>query len=60
MTVEDFLARRSRQLFLDARTAIELAPRIAELMAKETGKDEIWKTEQINIFRNMAGQYLPS
>ena len=59
MTVEDMLARRSRQLFLDARVAIEIAPRIAEMMAKERGKDEVWKTEQINIFRNMAGQYLP-
>ena len=41
------------------RVAIEIAPRIAEMMAKERGKDEVWKTEQINIFRNMAGQYLP-
>ena len=30
----DVLARRTRALFLDARAAVEMAPRVAELMAK--------------------------
>ena len=34
-TVEDVLARRSRLLFLDARLAAQLAPRVAALLAEE-------------------------
>ena len=33
-SVEDVLARRVRLLFLDARAAIEIAPRVAAIMAK--------------------------
>ncbi len=36
-TLEDVLARRSRLLFLDARLAAALAPRVAEILAEETG-----------------------
>ncbi|HEY9280458.1 MAG TPA: glycerol-3-phosphate dehydrogenase/oxidase [Eoetvoesiella sp.] len=35
-TVEDVLARRSRLLFLDARLAASLAPRVAEILHQET------------------------
>ena len=38
-TVEDVLARRMRVLFLDAREAIAMAPHVAELMARELGRD---------------------
>src|SRR6185503_2974897 len=34
-TVEDVLARRTRALFLNARAAVEMAPRVAELLARE-------------------------
>ena len=34
-TVEDILARRSRTLFLDAKVAYALAPKVAELMRSE-------------------------
>ena len=34
-TVEDFLARRTRALFLNARAAVAMAPRVAALMAAE-------------------------
>ena len=34
-TVEDVLARRTRALFLDARAAMEAAPAVARLLAKE-------------------------
>ena len=37
VTVEDVLARRSRLLFLDARLAAALAPRVSEILAEETG-----------------------
>ena len=34
-TVEDMLARRSRLLFLDARLAAQVAPRVAEILQQE-------------------------
>jgi len=37
-SVEDVLARRSRLLFLDARLAAEVAPRVAALLAEELGE----------------------
>ena len=39
VTVEDMLARRWRMLFLDARLAQGLAPRVASLLEQETGRD---------------------
>jgi glycerol-3-phosphate dehydrogenase len=36
-TVEDVLARRSRLLFLDARLAAAIAPRVGSLLAEELG-----------------------
>jgi glycerol-3-phosphate dehydrogenase len=59
MTVEDALARRTRSLLLDAKAAIESASSVAAIMAKEMGKDEIWITNQINIFNSVAKNYLP-
>ncbi len=59
-TVEDILARRTRVLFLDAKAAIEAAPIVAKLMAKEMKKDEAWIKNQINDFNCMATQYLLS
>ncbi len=58
-TVEDVLARRSRILFLDARAAIDLAPRVASLMAKELMHDASWCDTQVNEFSNIAQHYLP-
>jgi glycerol-3-phosphate dehydrogenase len=60
MTVEDALARRTRALLLDAKAAIESSPLVAQMMAKEMGKDENWIKEQINIFNSMAKNYLPT
>lgn len=57
-TVEDFLARRIRILFLDARTAIDMAPAVAELMAKELGKNAGWEKEEISTFVELANRYL--
>lgn len=57
-TVEDFLARRSRLLFLDARAAIAAAPAVAKTMAKELGKDETWINQQITEFTNIAKGYI--
>jgi glycerol-3-phosphate dehydrogenase len=57
-TVEDVLARRTRALFLDARAAIEMAPAVADLMAVELRKDEVWKKEQLVSFGKVAKNYV--
>ncbi len=60
LTVEDILARRIRLLFLDARAAIESAPVVVAVMAKEMNKDELWQQQQIATFTALAKQYLLS
>ncbi|MBW2960410.1 glycerol-3-phosphate dehydrogenase/oxidase [Mesonia aestuariivivens] len=56
-TIDDVLARRVRALFLDAKAAIESAPIVADLLAKELGKDESWKQNQIETFTKIAKNY---
>ncbi|MCK5861635.1 MAG: glycerol-3-phosphate dehydrogenase/oxidase [Candidatus Hydrogenedentes bacterium] len=53
-TVEDFLARRSRALFLNAQAAIEMAPKVAALMASELDRDEAWQQTQIDSVTELA------
>jgi glycerol-3-phosphate dehydrogenase len=57
-TVEDVLARRLRLLFLDAKAAVIAAPQVAELMAKELGKNEEWKYKQLEDFYSLSKNYL--
>jgi len=57
-TVEDVLARRTRALLLDARASIAAAPAVAELMAKELGKDREWQESQVAEFCELARGYL--
>lgn len=56
-TVEDVLARRIRALFLDARESIRIAPAVADIMAAELGKNDEWKAEQVNAFKEIAKNY---
>jgi glycerol-3-phosphate dehydrogenase len=58
INVEDFLARRTRMLFLNAKAAIESANIVAELMAGEMSGDEKWKQEQVSDFIEIAQEYL--
>ena len=58
-TVADALSRRSRALLLDARASIEIAPRVAAIMAAELGRDESWQREQVEAFTALAAGYLP-
>ncbi len=58
-TIEDFLARRCRALFLNTRAALEMAPKVAALMAAELGRDETWRQEQVRDFERVARHYLP-
>ena len=56
-TVEDALARRTRALFLNARSAIAMAPAVARLLASELGFDQAWVDAQVTEFRQLAEQY---
>jgi len=53
-TAEDVLARRTRALFLNSRAAIEMAPRVAALMARELGRDAAWEAAQVQAFHQTA------
>jgi glycerol-3-phosphate dehydrogenase len=57
-TVEDVLARRTRALFLNAQAAIEAAPRVADLLAKELRRSEEWKTRDLENFYTVARGYV--
>jgi glycerol-3-phosphate dehydrogenase len=57
-TVEDILARRTRALFLNAKAAIRMAPRVASILARELEKDELWQADQVSGFGQTAKGYL--
>lgn len=57
-TIDDFLARRTRSLFLNAQAALEAAPKVAALMAAELGYNKKWEKEQVASFRQIGGRYL--
>jgi glycerol-3-phosphate dehydrogenase len=56
--VEDFLARRTRNLLLDAKTSIEMAPAVAEWMSVELGKGRSWRKSQVENYQKTARNYL--
>ncbi|HJZ91469.1 MAG TPA: glycerol-3-phosphate dehydrogenase/oxidase [Gemmataceae bacterium] len=58
-TVADVLARRTRALFLNAGAAVEMAPRVAELLAREFGRDARWAVAQVAGFKALADGYRP-
>lgn len=60
MTVEDVLARRLRALALDARASLEMAPRVADLMAGELGRDDAWRRKEVESFSKVAVACLPA
>jgi glycerol-3-phosphate dehydrogenase len=57
-TVEDVLARRTRALFLDARAAIEAAPAVATLLARELNRSEAWRAKDLTGFLEVAKGYI--
>lgn len=57
-TVEDVLSRRTRALLLDARASRECAPRVAELLAGELGRDAAWQREQVAAYGRLAQDHL--
>ena len=59
MTVEDVLSRRTRALLLDAKTSIEMAPIVAQIMNSELKHDKSWEIKQIKEYSKLANNYLP-
>lgn len=57
-TVEDFLARRNRLLFLDARAAIEIAPAVGSILQKELDWSDTQREAQVEAFIQLAHQYM--
>jgi len=58
LNVDDVLGRRARLLFIDARAAIEAAPKVAQVLAKELGQDQSWIDSQVESFIKLARNYI--
>ncbi|MCW3788199.1 glycerol-3-phosphate dehydrogenase/oxidase [Plebeiibacterium sediminum] len=56
-TPEDFLARRSRILFLDTDASLEMAKRVTNIIAKELQKDNNWIKTQLENFKEVSSNY---
>jgi len=57
-TIDDVLSRRVRLLFLDARAAIAVSEKVAQLLAEELEYDETWAKEQAVEFKKLANGFL--
>ncbi|HET9035401.1 MAG TPA: glycerol-3-phosphate dehydrogenase/oxidase [Myxococcaceae bacterium] len=57
-SLEDVLSRRTRALVLDARAALECAPVVARVIARELGRDEAWVKEEVSAFEKRARESL--
>lgn len=56
--VEDILARRTRALFLDARSSKEMSPETARIMARELDFNEDWEKQQVEEYNVLVENYL--
>jgi glycerol-3-phosphate dehydrogenase len=56
-TVEDVLSRRTRAVFLNAKAALDAAPKVASLMARELARDSNWELMQVAEFRKVAAHF---
>ena len=57
-SLDDYFARRTRALILDARATLDEAPRVATVMAQELGQDDTWQREQLARYRELAQRYI--
>jgi glycerol-3-phosphate dehydrogenase len=57
-TVEDILSRRTRSLLLDAKASVEVAPRVAKILADKLHRDEKWTDDQVSSFNEVARNYM--
>lgn len=60
LRIEDVLARRTRALFLDAKSSLEAAPFVAKLMAKELKKNREWEKAELRAYAKLAKGYTQS
>lgn len=56
-TVEDVLSRRTRCLLLDAKASIEIAPKVAHLIAQELEYSGQWEKKQVQEYTLLARYY---
>jgi glycerol-3-phosphate dehydrogenase len=56
-TTEDVLARRTRSLFLNASAAMEAAPEVSRLLARELARDDEWRKQDLGRFLAIAEGY---
>ena len=56
-TVEDVLSRRTRAVFLNVKAALDAAPKVASLIARELGKDTNWELRQLVEFHKVAAHF---
>lgn len=56
-TVEDVLSRRLRMLLLNAEATRRAAPRVAELLAEELGRDAAWVATELEHFNELVNGY---
>ncbi len=57
-TLDDILSRRMRALMLNARASVEIAPKVAKLMAKEMKKNSEWEKKQVEEYTELAKRYI--
>lgn len=55
--VEDMLSRRSRCLLLNAKASLQIAPKVADIMAQEMGKDNAWQKAQLEAYQQLTNRY---
>ncbi|MBY0346386.1 MAG: glycerol-3-phosphate dehydrogenase/oxidase [Neisseriaceae bacterium] len=58
LTVDDFLARRTRSWYINPKAAIEAAPKVARKMADILGRDDAWIAQQLSEIQNLAKHYV--
>lgn len=58
-TLDDIFTRRTHITYSMQKFNLELAQKLATLMANELGKDKEWKTQQIAEYRQVWQQYHP-
>ena len=58
-SIEDFLARRTRLLFLDVEASLLVAPKVAQLMAQELGHNKGWENLELEKYTDLTRNYRP-
>ncbi|MEJ5053744.1 glycerol-3-phosphate dehydrogenase/oxidase [Sphingobacterium sp. MYb382] len=53
----DFMARRIRFLLLDAHASLAAAPKVAQVMAQQLGKDDQWIAKELNDYTTLVKNY---